>query len=138
MKAEAEAELYADTDAGKVHMTNALTLVNKTYLRSNPDSLSHDKYTDIVKVKELVLRERQRELLFEGKRWFDLMRLARREGSTSSLNKYVEAKETNSNGMLGAKVLDAMYMPVSQRELEANPNLVQNPYYEETSSTSSR
>ncbi len=139
MKAEAEAELYTDADdASKAHMTNTLTLVNKTYARSNPDSLSHDKYTDITKVKELVLRERQRELLFEGKRWFDLMRLARREESTASLNKYVEAKETNSNGMLGAKVLDAMYMPISQRELEANPKLEQNPFYKETSSTSTR
>lgn len=140
MKAEAEAELYetASTEMKPVLMTSALALVNKTYFRSNIDSLNHENYADIASVKELVLRERQRELLFEGKRWFDLMRLARREGSTSTLNKYVEVKETNSNGMLGAKVLDAMYMPIYQRELEANPELEQNPYYEETSSTSSR
>jgi len=31
-----------------------------------------------MKLEKLVLRERQRELLFEGKRWFDLVRMARR------------------------------------------------------------
>lgn len=139
MKAEAEAQMFIDSNpATDSHRQAALTMVNKSYFRSNPDSLLRSNYTTSVSVNELVLRERQRELLFEGKRWFDLMRLARRENSTSGMNRFVEVKEQTSNGMLGAKVLDAMYMPVSQRELEANPKLEQNPYYKETSSTSSR
>jgi hypothetical protein len=89
-------------------------------------------------VEKLVLRERHRELMFEGKRWYDLVRLARREGSTSSLNTYVGYKDPGSTNNLGARTLDAMYMPISQRELEANPKLKQNPFYQDDSSSSSR
>ena len=34
--------------------------------------------------------------------------------------------------------MDAMYMPILDRELEANPMLKQNPYYEEAGNTSTR
>ncbi|MHB9141728.1 MAG: RagB/SusD family nutrient uptake outer membrane protein, partial [Paludibacter sp.] len=135
MKAEALVELD-----GEANMKDALSLVNKTYLRSNEgqDSLSIKNYTTKFEMEKLVLRERQRELLFEGKRWFDLERIARRENSTSTLNDYVEHKSSGNTVSLGAPVLDAMYMPIPTSELEANPNLKQNPYYEETSSSSNR
>lgn len=85
---------------------------------------------------KLVLRERQRELLFEGKRWFDLVRMARRENSTGSLNSYVDRKSASAtSATLGALVMDAMYMPIARREIEANPKLKQNPFYEESSSS---
>jgi len=64
--------------------------------------------------------------------------MARREGSTSTLNDYVNHKATGSTASLGAKVLNAMYMPISKGELEANKNMKQNPYYEEIGSSSSR
>ena len=35
-------------------------------------------------VRAMVLQERRRELCFEGKRWYDLLRKVRREGSTSN------------------------------------------------------
>jgi starch-binding outer membrane protein, SusD/RagB family len=133
MKAEALVQI-----AGQSNMKSALSLVNKTYLRSNvnQDSLFINNYTTKTAMEELVLRERQRELLFEGKRWFDLVRLARREGNTSTLNDYVDHKLTGNAASLGAPVLNAMYMPISKSELDANPKLKQNPYYEETSTSS--
>ena len=131
MKAEALVELD-----GAENMNNALSMVNETYLRSNPgeDSLNISNYTTKFSMENLVLRERQRELLFEGKRWFDLVRVSRRENSTSSLNSYVNHKSSGNSASLGAPVLDAMYMPISKSEIEANPKMVQNHFYEESTS----
>ncbi len=133
MKAEALVELE-----GEENMNNALSMVNETYLRSNPlaDSLKISNYNTKYSMEKLVLRERQRELLFEGKRWFDLVRVARRENSTATLNEYVNHKASANTAPIGASVLDAMYMPISKTELEANPHMVQNPFYEESSSIS--
>ncbi|MDP4276659.1 MAG: RagB/SusD family nutrient uptake outer membrane protein [Bacteroidota bacterium] len=133
MKAEALVQL-----GGTENYKAALKMVNATYLRSNPnaDSLTIESYASKDAMESLVLRERQRELMFEGKRWFDLVRTARRENSTSTLNTYVNHKSVGSTKSLGASVLNAMYMPISKSELEANRNLVQNPYYEESSSSS--
>ncbi|HEY6915331.1 MAG TPA: RagB/SusD family nutrient uptake outer membrane protein, partial [Paludibacter sp.] len=106
------------------------------YLRSNveQDSLRMSNYTES-EYEKLVLRERQRELLFEGKRWFDLVRMARRQKSTSEMNDYIDHKAVGNSTSLGVPVLDAMYMPISRGELEANPKLEQNPYYQESKST---
>jgi len=135
MKAEALVQLD-----GQSNFKSALDMVNTTYLRSNTeaDSLKIANYPTKGAMESLVLRERHRELLFEGKRWFDLVRMARREKSTSSLNDFVAHKATGTSTVIGASVLDAMYMPILERELEANPNLKQNLYYEEASSSSTR
>ena len=131
MKAEALVQLD-----GAENLNKALALVNQTYMRSNPDqdSLKIINYTTKAAMGNLVLRERQRELLFEGKRWFDLVRIARRDNNTTTLNSYVNQKAIGNVASLGAPVLDAMYMPILKSELEANPSLVQNPYYQETTS----
>lgn len=139
MKAEALTQLDTETDTDD-YLKAAVDMVNLTYLRSNKDqmALNQANYNSKAEVEKLVLRERQRELMFEGKRWFDLMRVARRENSTATLNDYVLHKDPGSTTALGAQVMDAMYMPIAIGELEANRALVQNPYYAETSSTSSR
>lgn len=123
---------------GKENFDKAMELINTTYLRSNEDadSLKVSDYVNKIEMEKLVLRERQRELLFEGKRWFDLVRMARREESTTNLNTYVDRKSQSATAAtLGALVMDAMYMPISRWEIEANPNLKQNPFYEENSSS---
>lgn len=135
MKAEALVQLD-----GNENLNSALKLVNTTYLRSNEeqDSLKLSNYPSKAEMEKLVLRERQRELLFEGKRWFDLVRMARREGTTSTLNDFVDHKASGNTVSLGAPVLDAMYMPISKSELSANPNLIQNLYYQESGGSTSR
>lgn len=142
MKAEALVQL-AKTDANsEPKLIEAVELVNRTYLRSNSsmgaDSLKLVNYPSINHVEHLVLRERQRELMFEGKRWFDLVRWAKREGSTGTLNTFLLYKNPGSTSSAGAPVMDALYMPISRREMEANKSLVQNPYYEESGSSSER
>jgi len=133
MKAEA---MVQDTS---IQLENVVALVNKTYKRSNPDAdtLSVTKYSSASDVESLVLRERQRELMFEGKRWFDLVRLARRANSTAPLISYV-AKTTSGNEALGKmSVMNALYWPVHKDELTADSLLVQNPFYNTVTSSSS-
>lgn len=114
----------------------ALELVNQVYLRSNVDeegipvdSLKIDYYSSFVAMESLVLRERQRELMFEGKRWFDLMRLARRNQSTGDLLFYV-AKKDQSFSASKYKTMNSLYLPISSGEMKANTALVQNPFYQ--------
>lgn len=113
----------------------ALKIVNTTYMRSNPtltDTLAIENYNDKDKMEKLVLVERQRELMFEGKRWFDLMRMARRDGKTNRLVETIIRKITENQSVVSSKmkVMDALYFPIHENELDANPNLKQNPYYE--------
>lgn len=135
MKAEALAQ-KGSTESLK----EAVDLVNLTYKRSNSLDLPLEKlyYPTKEDVRNLVLRERQREFLFEGKRWYDLVRMARRDSTTSNLNTIVETKASGLGASLGAPVMNAMYMPVSKTEMEANPNMEQNPFYEESGSSSTR
>ena len=69
---------------------------------------------------------------FEGKRWFDLMRMARRDGKTDRLIKLVIRKSEENSSVLSSKLKDmnALYWPISESELKANPRLKQNPFYE--------
>lgn len=135
MKAEALVQKTNEED-----FAEALLLVNKTYLRSNEnqDSLMMNNYPTKADLEDLVLRERQRELMFEGKRWFDLVRMARRDNLTDIVNDFIGHKISGDKATIGVPVLDALYMPISKTELDANSNLKQNPYYELTGSSSTR
>lgn len=142
MKAEALVQRAKQVAEPTPLLQQAVQLVNRTYLRSNDemgaDSLRLVNYPTINDVDHLVLRERQRELMFEGKRWFDLVRWSLRERSTGTLNTFLMYKNPGGTANLGAPVLNAMYMPISSRELEANRNLVQNPYYQRTGTATTR
>jgi len=132
MKAEALVQLSRTNTEDQ---RKALDIVNTVYLRSNPtiiDSLSISNYQTKKELEELVMVERQRELMFEGKRWFDLMRMARRDGKTDRLIKLVIRKSEENSSVLSSKLKDmnALYWPISESELKANPRLKQNPFYE--------
>ncbi|MDP4268878.1 MAG: RagB/SusD family nutrient uptake outer membrane protein [Bacteroidota bacterium] len=132
MRAEALVQM------GESNYHEAIRMVNAPYLRANElaDSLYITNYPTKSEMEKLVLRERQRELMFEGKRWFDLVRVARREQSTATVNEFVEHKASTSGASLSVSSLDGLYMPISQSELKANSKLTQNPYYEVASSSS--
>ncbi|GHT42875.1 membrane protein [Bacteroidia bacterium] len=127
MKAEALVE--------QGRLEEALALVNVTYKRSNPSAaadLPFAEYSSQELMRELVLHERQREFLFEGKRWFDLLRFARREGKSTTMLKYLLRKyDANSTSIIQSKLInmDALYLPIHQDELKRNTVLVQNQYY---------
>ena len=133
MKAEALVQLNRSNE----DLRDALHIVNTTYMRANStllkkDSLVFDNYSTQQAMEKLVLLERQRELMFEGKRWFDLVRHSERKNSTDDLVNHVLTKYTSNISTISAKlgVMNALYMPVHANELKVNPLLKQNPYYE--------
>ena len=82
-----------------------------------------------------MLDERLRELCFEGKRWFDLVRVAvRNQGEYKSklvslLLQNVAAKD---RPLYEAKLQNTYgyYLPINEHDLSASGGvLVQNPYY---------
>lgn len=140
MKAEALVEInnkLIDLTPNLPNYKAALELVNTVYKRSNAEAADLDiaNYPTLSDKRNLVMRERQRELLFEGKRWFDLLRMARRDGNTSNINDYMDRKASGATSSLGVPVLDALYFPISDGDLKTNAKLVQNPYYKTTSSS---
>lgn len=132
MKAEALTELD-----GSANLTAAFNLVKETYNRANPDleegALSYANYNTQALMRELVFDERQRELMFEGKRYFDLLRRIRRESSPAAvvntylMRKYSALDQATARSRLTD--INALYMPINANELKLNTALVQNPFY---------
>lgn len=71
---------------------NNLGIRGRAYLKSRvvPDSLSTDSITLVI--EDMIIAERALELAFEGKRWFDLVRVAERRNDPSFLADKVAAK----------------------------------------------
>ena len=132
MKAEAEVQ------KGEAHFAKAFSLVNavnkrakNAYTSSVTDTLVAGNYQSRQQMEELVLDERQRELMFEGKRWFDLVRMARRDGDTRRLVSYVVNKYVDNVNAIRIKLADPniIYWPYYEDEIKMNPRLVQNSAY---------
>ncbi len=133
MKAEALVEMD-----GAANIAEAVSLVSKTYDRANPDleenSLSGNSYSQS-SARNLVFDERQREFLFEGKRYFDIVRRIRREGTATAvvraylIPKFNVLKISESTALSRLDDMDAIYMPISESELRLNTLLVQNRFY---------
>ena len=93
---------------------------------------------DAGQIKTLVLEERQRELMFEGKRWYDLMRMVlHSENPTATMgtlrSTYLLRKYQSGGRDAVARIgsLDNLYLPINQAEIDVNPLLEpdQNPAY---------
>ena len=93
--------------------------------------------TKLVFNENLVYDERQRELMFEGKRWYDLVRMSRRDGTNTRMVDKVMPKFKENTAALRIRLSaqDALYYPINKDELRANPYLVQNPAYNNESIT---
>ena len=146
MRAEAEVELAGNVEEGTVlsdeqtqHYRNAFACVSAVWKRANnkrtatTDTLVFDDYaTSRSAMEDLVLDERQRELMFEGKRWFDLVRLSRREGdNTRMISKVLPKFQENTSAIrIKLSTQDVLYWPYNRDELKQNPYLQQNPAYE--------
>ena len=110
-----------------------VNVINKRSLCQNPlkDTLQLGNYTTKSQMEDLVLLERQRELMFEGKRWFDLVRDAMRKENTNTLISRALQKYTSNTSVIQNKLLklDAIFWPIHEDELKVNKNLKQNPVY---------
>ena len=118
------------------------------------DSLKFNYYKTRANMETLILTERLRELCFEGKRWYDLMRYNYRhvegveygktlfqlqdEGkefvrNNSTFLNLVTRKYSSGAAAAASKMRTEpyLYMPVCQGDIDVNDRLRQNPVYKE-------
>ena len=134
IKAEALIERNAEGD-----LEQAFALINTVNKRANDvegsnrsSTLKASEYIDSqAAMEQLVLEERQREFLFEGKRWFDLVRFARRDGKNTRLVDLATRKLLENVNAVKIKLADPniIYFPYYRNELKVNPLLKQNPAF---------
>jgi hypothetical protein len=89
---------------------------------------------DVEGLLEYLLEERAREFAFEGKRWFDVLRHARRNNYANLnllINMAVKTAPIDRQQSIINKLRDtnSHYLPIFQYELQTNRQLVQNPFY---------
>ena len=162
MKAEALVETAAN-DSDAVVLKQAFDLVQavnkRSMMRNSVDTLKFDTYKTKDNMELLVMNERERELCFEGKRWFDLLRYTYRHMEGVDVNvlladmaegpklykpmlDMIVRKYNGDDGPSGDAVSYKMkgehylYWPVEENELKVNKLLRQNPVYIQEKTTS--
>ncbi len=153
MKAEALVEMAAD-DNDEVVLRQAFDLVqtvNKRSMDKNAkDTLLYEDYKTKADMELLVLAERERELCFEGKRWFDLMRFSYRHMEGVDIRRKIADQaawaelyppmlrlivrkygEGGQGDAVSYKMKNEpyLYWPIQESELKVNNLLKQNPVY---------
>ena len=129
IKAEALVERNLEGD-----MDTAFKMVDIVNKRANSlkQSLKISDYINSkIAMANLVMDERRREFMFEGKRWYDLVRRSRRDGNTNYLVAAVKSKYEQNANAIAIKMADPniIYFPYSKNEMKVNPLLEQNPAY---------
>ena len=124
MKAEALSQLE--------RYQEALAIINQIRERAEvaPRSLPNSP----VAYEDAILEERALELAFEGKRWFDLLRMGRRNDfarKSNLIDIIVSNVPSTQKRIIAAKLTNPLgwYLPIYDSEIERNLNLEQNPYY---------
>ena len=158
MKAEALVQTAA-SDSDKVVLERAFNLVqtvNKRSMAKNAtDTLNFSNFPDKESMELLVLAERERELCYEGKRWYDLMRFCYRHMTGVDLKTQLADREewpalypgmltlvvrkySNGGDAVSYKMKSEpfLYWPIQEREIKVNKLLRQNPVYIQEKSTS--
>lgn len=74
-----------------------------------------------------ILKERDKEFVWEGKRWFDIVRL--RDAAGNSLAFSPDANYPTGTPVISSAEPHKLLWPVDINTLNANPNLVQTPGY---------
>lgn len=127
MRAEALAHLGADEKG------EAITLLNAIRSRVGlPIYDSLDGSIETPLLMNFILKERALELAMEGKRWFDLVRVAQNDDRPDFLiNSILASRTVGERSSIRPRIIDprAWYLPILKDELDRNPNLIQNPYY---------
>jgi SusD family. len=128
MKAEAQNETGQGAEALNLIYTirrraNALTATDLTPAASDKSL-----------IQDFILQERSREFCFEGKRWYDVLRFAKRNNYARIgilLNSVSMSVPSNLQQSAQAKMQDhnSHYFPIYLFELQTNRLLVQNPFY---------
>jgi len=88
-----------------------------------------------VAYEDAILNERALELSYEGKRWFDLLRMGRRNNysrKSTLIEIIVSNVPSTQKRILATKLTNPLgwYLPIFEDEIERNRELKQNPYYD--------
>ncbi len=152
MKAEALVQL-ADGDEEKLKEAfDIVKFVNDRALTNTSGAQNFNANKD--KMEEFVLMERARELCFEGKRWFDLMRYNYRHingvqydktmaeisddpsafpANSAEFFEIAHAKYTSKSAMKAKTPTEIyLYMPINEEEVKINTALHHNPAFPST------
>ncbi len=84
---------------------------------------------------EIIFKERAMELAHEGKRWFDLVRLGTNSPLANKtdllIDRVVLSRSVGDRQLIRSRIIDprSWYLPIAQSEIQANNQLVQNPFY---------
>lgn len=172
MRAEALTQLASDGESGGDNIYEAYKLVKavndrsieidnpqwKDETRTDLDTLDYASYPSKSTMELLCLQERGRELCYEGKRWFDLLRHSYRHMSgvdytrtlyeidptgnnlpslseTGNAIRAIMSLKTSSDGSsISYKMKNEgfLYWPIYESEIKKNDLLHQNPVYVET------
>lgn len=124
MKAEALSQLN--------RFEEAATMLNTIRERAETGAL--EIANSPVAYEDAIMDERALELAFEGKRWFDLLRMGRRNNFSRKdklVELIIENVPSTEKRILSAKLTNPLgwYLPVHKIEMERNKKLVQNPFY---------
>ncbi|MBW8331147.1 MAG: RagB/SusD family nutrient uptake outer membrane protein [Prolixibacteraceae bacterium] len=125
MKAEALTELN--------QLVEANALLRQTAERAG---ITHTDIGVKEDLRNAVLDERAREFIIEGKRWFDLLRAAKRnhfEKKQIIIDMILAgAVNIQQQQILKTKVFDTLsyYLPIPEQDILYNQNLKQNPFYD--------
>lgn len=119
---------------GPDNYDEAIELVNMIRARAGI-SLPLAAPSNELEMLNLVLDERAREFAGEGKRWYDLLRVAQRDNykyKDYMINQVLLGSDASAAPIIQSKLQDvnSHYLPINTDELQANRLLVQNPYYE--------
>ncbi|MDR3366650.1 MAG: RagB/SusD family nutrient uptake outer membrane protein [Prevotellaceae bacterium] len=138
MKAESLNQMAIQTD-DSVMMAQSYALVKQIRSRANAIDNSDselDVPIDGKALEQLILAERARELAFEGKRWYDVLRFAKRNGYEGENMSYLMQLAVNSAppeklASLQVKYNNSWfhYWPIYIDAVEINKNLKQNEFY---------
>ena len=158
MKAEALVQLAEETE-GDTRLREAFSLVQavnkRSMSRTATDTLSVGSFKSKEQMELLVLAERCRELSFEGKRWYDLMRYSYRHMEDVDFKtkladrtewpalyrgmlNFIVRKYVNGGDAISYKMKSEpyLYWPVLEREIRVNRLLKQNPVFIQDETTS--
>jgi starch-binding outer membrane protein, SusD/RagB family len=124
MKAEALSQLE--------RYDEALSIINQ--IRTRADVLPLSLANNPVAFEDAILEERALEFAFEGKRWFDLLRMGRRNNFVRKQNLIdiiIKNVPSTQKRILASRLTNPLgwYLPIYEKEIERNQNMVQNPYY---------
>lgn len=115
MKAEALNATGKTTEA-QLPSSDPNATLNKVRARAGLPDITGLNQADL---KEKILHERRMELSFEGDRWFDLVRVDNGQYGLNFLHSIGKTNAATKN----------LLLPIPQVEIDANPNLKQNPGY---------